>query len=167
VNETIAAENAPPGAAASSASIVVGHDGSVHADDALAQAFELAAALRTPLVVVRTWSIDTAPHGALFHDGYAAPFAEVNDRVRKVLIDETRAIRDRYPDVETEYRGVFGQPAKILLEIARNARMLIVGSRGRGGFTSLLLGSVSEQCVRHASCPVLVVHPNEAAPTIS
>ncbi|WP_370545048.1 universal stress protein [Herbiconiux sp. VKM Ac-1786] len=59
--------------------------------------------------------------------------------------------------MEIEYRAVLGQPAETLLGIARKARMLVVGSRGRGGFTALMLGSVSEQCVHLATCPVLVV----------
>ena len=139
------------------ATIVVGHDGSERADDALEMAFELAAALRSPLVVVRTWSIDTAPRGALFHEGYVSSFTEVSARVQQLLIDETRLMRDRHPGVDTEYRGILGQPADVLLAVSRNAKMLVLGSRGSGGFAALMLGSVSEQCVRHATCSVLVV----------
>ncbi|MCS5716555.1 universal stress protein [Herbiconiux sp. CPCC 205763] len=146
-------------APATPASIVVGHDGSAQADDALVTALELATALSAPLVIVRAWSIDTAPRGALFHDGFASPFSEVDARVRDLLIEETQSIRERHPGVAVEYQGVLGQPAEVLIEVSRNARMLVVGSRGRGGFASLMLGSVSEQCVRHATCPVLVVRP--------
>ncbi len=59
-----------------------------------------------------------------------------------------------------------GIAAKVLLEVSRNARMLVVGSRGRGGFTGLLLGSVSTACAEHATCPVLVVHGNTPPPPI-
>ena len=51
-----------------------------------------------------------------------------------------------------------GNPAKVLLDHGRGAQMLIVGSRGHGGFVGLLLGSVSANCAEHATCPVLVVH---------
>jgi nucleotide-binding universal stress UspA family protein len=145
---------------ASPSSLVVGHDGSAQSDDALEEALELATALSAPVMIVRAWSIDTAPRGALFHDGYASPFSEVSARVREQVIEETRAIRERGTGVAVEYQGVLGQPAEVLIEVSRNARMLVVGSRGRGGFASLMLGSVSEQCVRHATCPVLVVRPS-------
>jgi nucleotide-binding universal stress UspA family protein len=53
------------------------------------------------------------------------------------------------------------RPAPLLLEVARNADLLVVGSRGRGGFAGLLLGSVSQQLAQHAPCPVVIVHPTD------
>ena len=146
---------------ASSETIVVGHDGSAGADRALEIAFEWGEALAAPVLVVRTWLIDYPP-AKLIEDGYVLPLDEVNAREQKSLIRHVRPLRDKHPSVPTEYRAVLGQPAEILVEIARHARVLVVGSRGRGGFAALMLGSVSEQCVHHATCPVLVVPRGQA-----
>ncbi|KJC65923.1 hypothetical protein TZ00_02725 [Agreia bicolorata] len=140
--------------------IVVGHDGSSGADRALRKAFDLARALTSPITVVRTWSIDSAPAGSLFHDGYVTSFSEVSERTRDLVTNETKPLCDEYPDVPTRFVGMLGQPAEVLVNLSSSARMLVVGSRGRGGFAALMLGSVSEQCVRHALCPVLVVPPS-------
>jgi nucleotide-binding universal stress UspA family protein len=53
-----------------------------------------------------------------------------------------------------------GNPARALLDASEGADLLVVGSRGHGGFTGVLVGSISQQCVHHAKCPVVVVHPN-------
>jgi nucleotide-binding universal stress UspA family protein len=74
-------------------------------------------------------------------------------------VDEVRAI-SKGLDVTTE--AVEGQAAAVLLHAARDADLLVVGSRGLGGFRGLLLGSVSQQCVDHAPCPVVVVRQMHA-----
>lgn len=61
------------------------------------------------------------------------------------------------PDVDIDLDVRMGRPATQLLDAAQGAVLLVVGSRGRGGFKGLLLGSVSLQCVTHATCPVTVV----------
>ena len=60
-------------------------------------------------------------------------------------------------DVEIERRVVEGAPGAVLVDESRDADLLVVGSRGHGGFAGLLLGSVSQQCAHHAECPVVIV----------
>ncbi|KGJ79428.1 hypothetical protein GY21_05305 [Cryobacterium roopkundense] len=142
-------------------SIVVGHDGSDCSDRALTEALELAVQLHTPVVVVRTWTIDTAPRPADWQFGYVSSFAEYAASVEASLRKDVSALAAKFSDVSVDYRVVHSGAAKGLIEISRPARMLVVGSRGHGGFTGMLLGSVSDQCVRHATCPVLVVRPRK------
>jgi len=138
-------------------SIVVGHDGSNDSDHALEVAFDFASKLGVDIVVVRSWSIDTAPHGALYSHGYVSSFDEVTETVRKLLVADTAAIASRHPRVTLHVRAALAQPAQLLTELSANALMLVVGPRGLGGFAGLLIGSVSSQCVQLATCPVLVV----------
>ena len=72
----------------------------------------------------------------------------------------------RTADVEVERVVDFGQPAQVLIDEARGADLLVVGSRGHGGFAGLILGSVSHQCAMHASCPVVIVHAKPDSNTV-
>lgn len=141
--------------------IVVGHDGSPGADHALSEALALAHALRVPMLVVRAWSIATAPRPDGWEFGYVPSFEECAQAVHLALVADVRPRLGAYPEVAVEYRVVHAGAAKSLVEISEGARMLVVGARGLDGLLGLLLGSVSEQCVRHATCSVLVVktHP--------
>jgi nucleotide-binding universal stress UspA family protein len=143
--------------------IVVGHDGSADAEEALAFALRLAERLGTSLHVVRAWTIDTAPHGTLVSEGYVSSFDEASAKVARILQRDAAARIAFHPAVPVEFLAKFGQPATVLIAASAGALMLVVGCRGRGGFASLVLGSVSEQCARHAHCPVLVVRPSEKA----
>lgn len=144
---------------ASSDSIVVGHDGSKGAGHAFTMAMELAAQLSAPVVVVRSWSILTAPRPAEWEYGYVSSFAEYTAAVREEMMLSLKDTVKKFDTVRVTYEPVHAPPAKSLIDVSRNARMLVVGTRGHGGLAGMLLGSVSEQCVRHAACPVLVVRP--------
>ena len=152
----VEAESADPATTPDGASIVVGHDGSQGADEALEEALTLALALNARVVVVRAWSMATAPRPADWEFGYVASFEEYSEAVRLALITDARSRVKDFPDVPVECRAVHGGAAKTLVEISQGARMLVLGARGLGGLADMLLGSVSDQCVRHAACPVLV-----------
>ncbi|MGY4859298.1 universal stress protein [Cryobacterium sp. AP23] len=139
--------------------IVVGHDGSADANHALTVALDLAAGLSVPVTIVRAWSIDTAPRPANWEFGYVSSYSDYAGAVTERLQKDVSAGLALHPDVTVEYRVALGGAAKTLIEVSKGSRMLVVGSRGRGGLAGMLLGSVSEQCVRHADCPVLVVPP--------
>ncbi|MCU1445503.1 universal stress protein [Cryobacterium sp.] len=149
----------PPQQPGPRSGIVVGHDGSADANHALGVALELAAGLAVPVTVVRAWSIDTAPRPANWEFGYVSSYSDYAGAVTERLQKDTRALVAAHPALAVEYRVALGGPAKTLIEVSKGSRMLVVGSRGRGGLAGMLLGSVSEQCVRHAECPVLVVPP--------
>jgi nucleotide-binding universal stress UspA family protein len=150
-----------PVRAAEPGSIVVGHDGSPGAARALDEALVLARALDTPVVVVRAWSLATAPRAASWEFGYIPPFDEYAEEVRLALVRDTQAQVAAFPEVPIEYLVAHESPATCLVELSHDARMLVVGARGLGGLAGMLLGSVGDQCVRHAACPVLVARPHD------
>jgi nucleotide-binding universal stress UspA family protein len=133
--------------------IVVGVDGSESSKHALRWAGKLAGATGCRVEAVMTWQIASAIGMA-----YIPPDIDLGKDTEKFLaaiIDEVLG-GDRPADLQAIVRN--GGAARILVEISQGARMLVVGSRGHGGFTGLLLGSVSAAVAEHASCPVLVVH---------
>jgi nucleotide-binding universal stress UspA family protein len=148
--------------------VVVGVDGSGGAETALRWAFNEARLRDAPVRAVHAW---TFGYGSGSLVGY--PYADAGlgldselgidlDRLRgaaEELLDRALAdLGDEARDVTVERRVIRGGGAEVLLDQAGPDDLLVVGSRGHGGFTGLLLGSVSQQCVHHAACPVVVVH---------
>ena len=84
------------------------------------------------------------------------------DGAEDVPRESIAVVRRLQPALQCEGIAVEGQTADVLLQEARNADFLVVGNRGRGGFARLLLGSVSQQVVHHAPCPVIVVREPES-----
>ncbi len=144
--------------------IVVGVDGSDCARAALEAAAHEAALRNVRLRVVSAW--DIAP--AVYSGGFA-PGSDQNtidafrESAETVVRDALAEAKRLQPALEAEGRTREGQAANVLLDEARDAVLIVVGNRGRGGFASLLLGSVSQQIVHHAPCPVLVVRDRDAA----
>jgi nucleotide-binding universal stress UspA family protein len=99
-------------------------------------------------------------------DSYTSQGLDVSElhRAAEELVAHAIAeLGDEAAGVEIEGRAVQGAPAQALIDATTPADLLVVGSRGHGGFADLLLGSVSQQCVHHATCPVVVVHPAKPA----
>ncbi|MGY1753406.1 universal stress protein [Blastococcus sp. SYSU D01042] len=136
--------------------VVVGHDGSRCAQEAVVWAARLAARAGMELHVVRAWHLTTAPRPPSWEPGYVPPLRDFETAVR----DELRAhvaAEDLPEGLTVTCHVTHGPAARRLLQAAGGADLLVVGARGLGGFAGLLLGSVSDQCVRHAPCPVTVV----------
>jgi nucleotide-binding universal stress UspA family protein len=137
------------------APVVVGVDGSPASDAAIDFAVAAADLARCPLVAVHTW------WDPLF-DPVTEPllgWEEIVDDERRVLAEQLAGRRAAYPDLAMSTVVERSHPSQALLDRAHGARLVVVGSRGRGGFTGLLLGSVGRAMVHRAPCPVAVVPP--------
>jgi nucleotide-binding universal stress UspA family protein len=138
--------------------IVVGIDGSEGAGRALRFAAEEATLRRTDLRMVAVWNIPAAYYAG---EAVAAiPIERFEDSMRVTGERQSAEILAAYPDLSTELIVAEGSPAQVLVEKSERADMLVVGSRGLGGFRGLMLGSVGQQCAHHANCPVVIV-PHE------
>ena len=141
------------GAGPASGRIVVGADGSPTSDSALRFAFTRAQRHGRGLTVVRAWG---SP--AIFVDvPGSAKWEQVEKEEQAALSEALVPWRDRYPEVDVLEKSVLGNAAALLVDESAAAELLVVGSRGRGGFGGLLLGSVSHAALHHAHCPVAVV----------
>ncbi|MFJ9700623.1 universal stress protein [Streptomyces fradiae] len=139
--------------------VVVGVDGSPAGEDAVDFAFAEADLRGAPLVALHAWTTWNAPLPA--PQGAAVPYANPRGALaaeeERLLSEALAGRRERHPEVAVEHRLVHGATREALIEASRTARLLVVGARGRGGFTGLLLGSVSQALLHHAECPVAVV----------
>jgi nucleotide-binding universal stress UspA family protein len=136
--------------------IVFGHDGSKCAQEALRWAGRLAARADLDLHVVRSWAMMTAPKPSTWQAGYVPPLSDWEKAVLEELEGHVAAA-GLDPKVRVSCHVVHKAPAPALMAAAEGASLLVVGARGRGGFAGLRLGSVSDQLVHHAPCPVTVV----------
>ncbi|MGC1211932.1 MAG: universal stress protein [Micromonospora sp.] len=139
--------------------VVVGVDGSPSSLVAAEHAAQTAVQRSRPLHLV---------HGYLHPLGYGVPLNPYDlgvpaptEDAQKMLEQTAADLTDRHPGLRVEVRQVAGGPGATLVEESRRAELVVVGSRGVGGFAGLLLGSVSTQVAQHGHCPVLVVRPAE------
>ncbi|WP_242894520.1 universal stress protein [Actinomadura litoris] len=160
--------------------VVVGYDGSESGVRALDRAADEARTRGTPLTVLHAWDVYVgAP--------IAVPAADLHAMAERTLDKGVEHLRKAAPDLkvraeggrdaagvhddpvarspplgEGDGRGRRGGPREVLMDAADGAALLVVGSRGLGGFRGLLLGSVSHALVHHAPCTVVVVHASES-----
>ncbi len=151
-----AEEHATPVPTRPTGRIVVGVDGMPSSLAALDWAAREAALCSGTVEAVTTWELPNFSGAPVVIPAGYDPGADA----QKMLEDAVATARSAHPDVVFSTTVVQGHPAASLMELARGADMLAVGSRGHGDFADLVLGSVSEHCVVHATCPVLVFrHP--------
>jgi len=156
----VAVVRTPPGAALPE-HVVVGVDGSANSQRALAWALAEARVRDAPLTVVHAWHPVLSPTL-----GMVSPVDDTDvlrATAEELVRDQVRQAAGDTDDVMIDVRLTPDRPADALLHLAKTATVVVVGSRGRGGFASLLLGSVSHKLLHHAPCPVVVIPPEHGA----
>jgi nucleotide-binding universal stress UspA family protein len=137
--------------------IVVGVDGSPASAAALRYALDEARSHGARLVVASAWHVPVQAYSA----GAPVPFPDISEALEKdargTVIEMLEGLEGLAKGVALERVVREGQAAEVLLDLAADADLVVVGSRGRGGFSGLLLGSVSQQVTHHAPCPVTIV----------
>jgi nucleotide-binding universal stress UspA family protein len=147
--------------------IVVGVEGSPGSLAALRFALAEARLRGDRLVALHAWMLPVEeavhPFLLLVPGAEGPPLPELQEALGSAATERLDAalaqVADESVGVEVERRLVEGSPAATLVEASEGADLLVVGSRGHGGFRSLLLGSVSQQCAHYARCPVVIVPP--------
>src|SRR4051794_12203710 len=141
--------------------IVLGHDGSKCAQEALEWAARLAGRADMDLHVLRAWSMMSAPRPASWVPGYVPPLGDYEKAVHDELSAHVAAA-GLDPAVRVTCHVVHASPAQGMIAAAAGADLLVVGARGRGGVAGLLVGSGRDQILHHAPRPVAVVPPAES-----
>lgn len=136
--------------------VVLGVDGQPDSDAAVGFAFAQASTQDAQLVAVHVWH-DSAADTLLL--GHAEPpdFDPAQQQAYETLAERLACWQEKFPDVHVTREVVRDHPSRALLRYADDARLVVVGTRGRGGFRGLLLGSTSRHLLHHAACPVAVV----------
>jgi len=137
--------------------VVVGVDGAERSADVLAFAFEEASVRGTGLTAVHVWQEPFAelPRYAPYPGDW--PFEVLEEDAHETLAELIEPWAEKMPDVPVRTRVVRGEPARKLVAASPGAALVVVGSRGRRGFATLLLGSVGHSVVHHAKAPVALV----------
>lgn len=137
-------------------SIVVGVDGSKESRQALSWACEQAGpgVLVTALSV---WSVPPAPASPPFGGFPWGATAQMGDATRTMLADVVADVQADFPEVEIAQQVLAGNAAHEMIKLSEHADLVVVGAKGHGGFTGMLIGSVSQHVLAHSLCTVVVV----------
>lgn len=130
----------------------MGVDGSPAADRALDWAIAEAVRSHAALRLLSAWLYPMA-----YGYAFTATVPDVQHRAQEIVDDAAKHVHDIAPTVSVTLEAIEQAPGPALVVAAKDADLLVVGSRGLGGFEGLLLGSVSQYCSRHAACSVVVV----------
>jgi len=154
----------PQAAPSSSGPVVVGVDGSSVSSQAIGYAYEQASSRGVGLVVVHAWWLEFV-EGASASATWSVDWDRMAEEENVLVAQSLAGWAERYPDVPVRRHGVRTHPVEALVRESEEACLLVVGSRGRGGFAGLMLGSVSQEVMRQAHCPVAVVRNRRTSPT--
>jgi nucleotide-binding universal stress UspA family protein len=148
--------------------VVVGVDGSALSVDATGYAFAQAAQRGLGLTVIHAWNVNTYTSGVAM-TALTDVWTDLETEQEIITSAAIAGWREKYPEVDVRSHVIQGRPADILVDASEHAALVVVGSRGRGGFRGLLLGSVSRNVLHRAHCPVAVVrpYPHETHPSAS
>lgn len=152
---TIVVRGATPDGATT---VVVGVDGSPSSEAALDFAFDVASRHGLRVIAVHAWDIPPVDVLATTAASPVASLKELGEAEQRIASESIAGFRERFPDVEVEEHLVKGASARAILDSAKDAALIVVGSRGRGEFTGALLGSVSQGVLHKAKVPVAVIH---------
>lgn len=139
--------------------VVVGVDGSPAGEAAVAIAFEEASARRAEVIAVHAWGQFASNTEYLYARQFMVNWDALEEKEGQVLAERLAGWQEKYPDVTIRRELTLEKPAQALLEYGPTAQLLVVGSRGRGGFAGMLLGSVSQKLIHRAACPVIIARP--------
>jgi len=143
--------------------IVVGADGSPSSLSALRWAIRQAGLTGAAVDAVIAWQYPASASGYGWTMAGMDQNYDFSAAAEKIVTDAISNTLDPGSDVRVRPHVVEGMPAQVLLDASAAADLLVVGSRGHGGFTEALLGSVSQHCVHHARCPVVVIRGQDRA----
>jgi nucleotide-binding universal stress UspA family protein len=137
--------------------IYVGIDGSSHSQLALEWAMREAVIRREPLTVIAVHEVPTSGWGGMIVYPQDSELREESRKAAQEAVDKAAAQLGGEAPSSVTVQATIGLPATELIELSEDADLLVIGSRGAGGFTRLIVGSTSAQVSQHAHCPVVIV----------